>query len=99
MFLVRDIMHCKPGKARPMVEKFVALSKVTQPMGFSAMRVMTDMSGERFWTVIAEIEVADLGEYATLSRKAMESKELKDIMQGYHDLVESGRREIYMLEK
>ena len=99
MFLVRDIMHCKPGKARPMVEKFVALSKVTQPMGFGAMRVMTDVSGERFWTVIAEVEVADLGEYATQSRKAMDTKELKDIMKDYHDLVESGRREIYMLEK
>jgi hypothetical protein len=99
MFLVRDIMHCKPGKARPMVEKFVALSKVTQPMGFSAMRVMTDVSGERFWTVIAEVEVADLGEYATQSRKAMDTKELKAIMKDYHDLVESGRREIYMLEK
>jgi hypothetical protein len=26
MFLVRDIMYCKPGKARAMVDKFVALS-------------------------------------------------------------------------
>ena len=44
MFLVRDIMYCKPAKARPMVEKFVALSKVSKQMGFGAMRVMTDVS-------------------------------------------------------
>jgi hypothetical protein len=28
----------------------------------------------------------------------MEIKELQDIMQGYHDLVNEGRREIYLLE-
>ena len=28
MLLVRDIMYCKPGKVRPMVEKFVAISKL-----------------------------------------------------------------------
>jgi hypothetical protein len=99
MFLVRDIMYCKPGKARPMVEKFLALSKASQQMGFGPTRVMTDVTAERYWTVVAEFEVPDLGEYAAQSRKAMETKELKDIMQGYHDLVESGRREIYMLEK
>ena len=47
MFLVRDIMYCKPGKARQMVEKFVALSKLSQKMGFGTMRVMTDVSAER----------------------------------------------------
>ena len=30
MLLVRDIMYCKPGKVRPMVEKFLALSKVAE---------------------------------------------------------------------
>jgi hypothetical protein len=32
MFLVRDIMYCKPGKVRSMVEKFRALAKLTEKM-------------------------------------------------------------------
>ena len=38
MFLVRDIMFCKPGQARPMVQKFLALSKLGQQMGFGAKK-------------------------------------------------------------
>jgi hypothetical protein len=99
MFLVRDIMYCRPGKARAMVDKFVALSRIGQQMGFGAMRVMTDVSAERYWTVVSEMEVASLEEYTETSRKTMEIKEVQDVMKGYHDLVDHGRREIYMIEK
>jgi hypothetical protein len=98
MFLIRDIMYCKPGQARPMVQKFLALSKLTQKIGFGPMRVMTDVSAERYWTVVAEIEVDSLEKYAEVSRKSMEMKEFQDVMKGYHDLVDQGRREIYMIE-
>jgi hypothetical protein len=99
MFLIRDIMYCRPGKARAMVEKFVALSKLGQGMGFGAMRIMTDMSAERYWTVVSEMEVESLEQYAETTRKTMEIKEVQDVMKGYHDLVDQGRREIYMIEK
>ena len=98
MFLVRDIMYCKPGKARPMVEKFLALSKLSAKMGFSGMRVMTDVSAERYWTVVSEIEVASLEEYTETSRKSMSLPEFQEAMKGYHDLLDHGRREIYQLE-
>ncbi|MEO7191543.1 MAG: hypothetical protein ABI051_10860 [Vicinamibacterales bacterium] len=98
MFLIRDIMYCKPGKARPMVEKFRALSKLTAQMGFGGMRIMTDVSAERYWTVVSEIEVTSLEEYAETSRKSMSLPEFQEAMKGYHDLIDHGRREIYMLE-
>jgi hypothetical protein len=99
MFLIRDIMYCKPGKARPMVEKFLALAKLSQSMGFGPMRVMTDVSAERYWTVVSEMEVASLEEYTKKSRESMAVKEFQEAMKGYHDLIESGRREIYQLEQ
>ena len=99
MFLVRDIMYCKPGKARPMVEKFLALTKLSEKMGFGAMRIMTDVSAERYWTVVSEVEVSSLEEYAETSRKSMEIQDFQEAMKGYHDLIDHGRREIYMLEK
>jgi hypothetical protein len=98
MFLVRDIMYCKPGKARAMVEKFTALAKAGQKMGMGSMRVMTDVSAERYWTVVAETEVASMEQHAEMARKSMQMPEFQDIMKGYHDLVVEGRREIYQLE-
>jgi hypothetical protein len=59
---------------------------------------MTDVSAERYWTVVAEINVPSLEEYAKMSRESMERKEFQDAMKGYHDLIDHGRREIYQLE-
>ena len=98
MFLVRDIMYCKPGQARPMVQKFLALGKLSQKMGLGPMRVMTDVSAERYWTVVSEMEVESLERYAELSRESMQQKEFQDAMSGYHDLIVEGRREIYKVE-
>jgi hypothetical protein len=98
MFLIRDVMHCKPGKARPMVQKFQALSALSAQMGFGAMRLMTDVSAERYWTVVVEFEVESLERYAEASKKSMESPEFQEAMKGYHDLVDQGRREIYRIE-
>ena len=99
MFLVRDIIFCKPGQARPMVQKFLALDKLGRQMGFGTMRVMTDVSAERYWTVVSEMEVESLEKYTEMTRKSMEVKEFQEAMKGYHDLVDHGRREIYQIEK
>ena len=99
MFLVRDIMYCKPGQARPMVKKFLALSQLSQKMGLGTMRVMTDVSAERYWTVVSETEVESLEHFAEISRQAGQDKEFQEAMSGYHDLIVEGRREIYQIEK
>ena len=98
MFLVRDIMYCKPGKTRPMVEKFLAIAKLGEKTGMGKMRVFTDVSAERYWTVVAETEVASMEQHAEMARKSMQMPEFQDAMKGYHDLVVEGRREIYTIE-
>ena len=99
MFLVRDIMYCKPGQARPMVKKFLALNKLGQQMGLGTMRVMTDVSAERYWTVVSEMEVESIEKFTEMSRASMENKDFQEAMKGYHDLIDHGRREIYQIEK
>jgi len=100
MFLVREVMHCKPGKVRPMVDKFEELGKVMKKLGYdSPLRVLTDVSGERYWTVIAEQEVENIEDYTEMSRKTMTDKNLQKVMKDYHNLVESGHREIYKIER
>jgi hypothetical protein len=104
MFLVRDIMYCKPGKVRPMVEKFVAMSKLSAKIGMPPMRVMTDFCAERYWTVVSEMEVEDLGAFEKMmssqpqGASADDMKQFDEIMTGYHDLVQKGKREIYRIE-
>ena len=99
MFLIRDIMYCKPGKVRAMVEKFVAMSKLGEGAGMPKMKVMTDVCAERYWTVVSEMEVESIEKYAEMTRKTMEMKEFQEAMKGYHDHIVEGRREIYQLEK
>ncbi len=104
MVVVREIMHCKPGKVRPMVEKFLAMSKLSERVGMGRMRIMTDVSTDRYWTVVAEMEVESLEAFekmmsgATPPSDPAAMKEMEAIMQGYHDLVDAGRREIWKLE-
>jgi hypothetical protein len=102
MLVIRDIMYCKPGKVRPMVEKFVAMSKLGEKSGMPRMRVMTDMCAERYWTVVAEMEVDDMQTFermmTSIQTSDEDAKQFEEIMKGYHDLVESGRREIYKVE-
>jgi hypothetical protein len=45
MLLIREIMYCKPGKVKPMVEKFLAMSRINERAGFGRTRVMTDFAG------------------------------------------------------
>jgi hypothetical protein len=102
MLLVREIMHCKPGKVRPMVEKFIAMDKLGRKGGMPGMRVMTDFCGERYWTIVAEMEVSSVEEFEKMmqgtGQSADDLKEMERLMEGYHDLVEWGRREIYKIE-
>ena len=98
MFLVRDIMYCKPGKVRPMVEKFLAMRKIGEKAGLGTFRVMTDLTAERYWMVVSETEVPTMQVYEDNMKKSMELKELQAIMKDYHDLVDHGRREIFRLE-
>ncbi|HEX3235249.1 MAG TPA: hypothetical protein VHR41_13695 [Gemmatimonadales bacterium] len=102
MLLVREIMYCKPGKVRPMVEKFLAMNKLSTKVGMPKMRVMTDFSAERYWTVVAEMEVESMGDFERMMQGGGQNqdamKEMESIMKDYHDLVDSGRREVYKME-
>lgn len=102
MYLVRDIMYCKPGKVRAMVEKFTALANLTAKTSGVKMRVMTDLSAEQYWTVVSEMEVPSLQAFEDMMANPPgtpeDAKEFEKIMKGYHDLVDRGKREIYKLE-
>lgn len=102
MYLIREVMFCKPGKVKTLVEKFLAMSKLGERVGMPKMRVMTDFSAERYWTLVAEMEVSSIADFEKMMSSPQGSpedmKEFEKIMQGYHDLVDHGKREIYKIE-
>lgn len=98
MYLIREVMYCKPGQVKPMVQKSLALAKIAKSQGLFAMRVMTDTVAERFWTVVMEVEAESLDQFEEATRRAMENKDLQEVMKGYHDHVDYGRREVYRIE-
>lgn len=99
MYLVRDIMYCKPGKVKPMVEKFLTMSKMSEKAGMGKMRVMTDFCAEQYWTIVSEMEVESIDKFMSMEGMDPEAmKQMEAIMKDYHDLITSGRREVFKIE-
>ena len=98
MYLIREVLNCKPGKVRQMVEKFTQISMVLKDMGHEPMRILTDVTGEPYWTVIAEATVEKIDDFFAVEQKLTTNETLRKTMADYHDLVDRGRREIYRLE-
>jgi len=99
MYVIREILHCKPGKVRPMVEKFRVISSVLKEKGQEPLRLLSDVSGERYWTIVAEATVERIDDFFTMEQTLMANEIVAKAMADYHDLVESGRREIYRIER
>ena len=99
MYVIREVLNCKPGKVRQMVEKFRSISTVLkEEMGQEPLRVLTDVTGEPYWTIVAETRVERIDDFFAMEQNLMTNETLRKTMADYHDLVDRGRREIYRLE-
>jgi hypothetical protein len=98
MYVIREVLNCKPGKVRQMVDKFTLISRVLEEMGHEPMRLLTDVTGEPFWTVIAEAKVEKIDDFFAIEHTLMTNETLRKTMADYHDFVVSGRREILRIE-
>ena len=87
MLLIREIFHCKPGKVRPLLEKFQAMNRIMANAGQQNMRLMTDFTGERYWTLVSEFEVPSMQVFEEMMQgkgmtKEME-KEFRSILESF----------------
>jgi len=96
MIVVRDIFQVKFGKAQeaiaawqkgyPLIEKIDGNGKKT--------RLLTDLAGGNYYTLVMEREFKSLAEYETASSKIRDDKDWKSWYQQLVPFAESGRREI-----
>ena len=98
MYVIREVLNCKPGRVRQMVEKFRQISQALKDMGHEPMRILTDVTGEPYWTIVAEAKVEKIDDFFAMEQTLMTNETLQETMADYHDLVASGRREIYRIE-
>jgi hypothetical protein len=98
MYIIREVLTCKPGKVRPLIDRFRTLSAALQETGRPPLRLLTDVSGERFWTLVAEATVGTVDEFFMIEQQLMGNESVRNAMAGYHEFVEVGRREIYRIE-
>jgi hypothetical protein len=81
-----------------MAEKFKQISAVLKEMGQEPMRLLTDVTGEPFWTIVAEAKVEKLDDFFAIEQRLVANESLRKTMADYHDLINRGRREIYRIE-
>jgi hypothetical protein len=98
MYVIREVLQCHPGKVRQMVEKFKTLSHVLEGLGAGPIRLLTDVAGGPFWTMVAEVQVEKIDDFFIFERKLMADDTLRQTMADYHELVQGGRREIFRIE-
>lgn len=92
MITIRDVFQCKPGQHRAVAAIFKQTSESFDIGGTT--RVLIDVAAG-FWTVVVEYEVEDLGAWEKAKAELIAQPELQAQIAGYHDLVVSGRREIF----
>ncbi len=98
MYLIREVFQAKPGRAKDLVKMFKQAAPHFEKIGGGKnIKVMTDIVST-YWTVVLESETDDIGGFFANMRSATMSDELKEIMKGYMDCVEGGKREIFMIE-
>jgi len=81
-----------------MLGKFQVISATMRDMGHEPFRILTDVTGQPFWTLIAEVGVEQVDDFFAMEQTLMANETIGKAMADYHDLVESGRREIYRIE-
>ena len=71
---------------------------VLKDMGHEPMRILTDVTSQPYWTVIAEAKVEKIDDFFAMEQTLTTNETLRKTMADYHDLVATGRREIYRVE-
>jgi len=98
MSMAREIMHCKPGKAKELVKLFKQVVPLMKEYGIENVRIYTDVSGESYWTVVIEQDVKSVDDLSEGMRRSQTDPRIAGGLNGYHDLVIEGRRELFRVE-
>lgn len=96
MIIVHDTFICKPGNASKMAKMFKEIMSGNSEF----VHIMTDLTGQ-YNRVIMVSKYDSLSAYEQNFEKYMKDaevmKKMKEAMAGYHDMYQTGSREIYQV--
>ena len=96
MILVRNVFRLKFGKAKEAVELWKQAIEIMRSLNIgSNHRVLTDLVGAPFYTLVVEMTFPSLAEMEQTMQKAFGNEEWSRHYQKVIPLVESGQREIF----
>ena len=99
MYVIREVAELQAREGPPTWSRSSgAISTVLKEMGQEPLRVLTDVAGEPFWTIVAEAKVEKIDDFFAMEQSLMANESLRKAMVDYHELVDRGRREIYRVE-
>jgi hypothetical protein len=96
MYLVRDVLQCKPGHAKDLVAVFKKALPYLRKTGMKNPQIMTDMVAT-YWTVVLQAETENLQDFEEAMKRSRDIPEMGKIMEGYMEHLVGGRREVYVL--
>ena len=97
MYLVREILRCKPGQSRPLVAMFKESFRHMDGSGLHNPRIMTDTAAT-YWTVVVEFEVEEPGDIWTGHAMLGQREAYAATLKGYLDCITGGHREVWKIE-
>ena len=77
MYVIREVLHCKPGKVRQMVEKFRVISTVLKEIGTRTASPAHRCDRRAFWTIVAEAKVERIDDFFAMEQKLMANETLR----------------------
>jgi hypothetical protein len=95
MYMIREVIQCKPGKVRELADKFRAVNALMLDHGIETFSLYTDYTGAPFWTLVVQREFEGIEAAQELESQVFGWDAAKEAFSGYHDLIVEGRREIY----
>ena len=98
MYVIREVLRCKPGKVKELLERFRVISAALREMDHQPLRLLTDAAGGPFWTLVAEGMVEKIEDFFAAEEALRANAAVRTAMADYHELVDSGRREVFRLE-
>ncbi len=96
MIIVRDIFQVKFGKAKDAIASWKKAAELIkrQDKKKRDLRILTDLVGANYYTLIVESQFDSLAEFESMAAGMGSVKEMNAWYQEFIPLVEGGRREI-----
>jgi hypothetical protein len=94
MIVVRDIFRLKFGQAKEATALWKQAAQQLKQAGAANVRLLTDLAGPAYYTLIFESEHASLAAWEGLHTDAKLNAAFREIYQKIIPLTEDGRREI-----